>query len=167
MKILSETESQNAMKFIMEAAKVAEESLCLRANCGAVIVKDGNVIGRGFNSPPQNNPKFRTCAQEYDIPVGFRHDRTCCIHAEQRAIVDAIKKGNDTQGATIYFTNIDHSKKPIKSYRLCCTICSRAVLDAGISEFVLQWEDDTVRSWPTDEFNSLSYEYKTPIKKGT
>lgn len=165
MKILSGLEAQEAKKFFKEAEKVARRSLCLRANCGSVIVQKGKIIGRGFNSPPQNNSKFRTCLQEYDIPAGFRHDRTCCIHAEQRTIQDAISKGHKTSGTLIYFTRLDENKNRVPSGRLCCTICSRAVLDAGISEFVLEWEDGTIRSWPTDEFDRLSYEYKTPILK--
>jgi len=165
MKILFGSEAKKAEKFFEEAEKEAKLSLCLRAHCGAVIVKDDKVIGRGFNSPPKNNSQFRTCLQEYDIPAGFRHDRTCCIHAEQRAIENARSRGHKTERASIYFTRLDENQKRTPSNRLCCTICSRAVLDASISEFILEWEDGTVRTWPADEFNKLSHEYKTPILK--
>lgn len=165
MRILEGKEKQEAIKFLEEAARVAAGSLCLRAQCGSVIVKDEKVIGRGHNSPPQDNPDFRTCSCEYDIPTGFRHDRTCCIHAEQRAIIDAVKNRNDARGSQIFFTRIDENKNRVPSHRLCCTICSRAVLDAGISEFILEWEDGTTRAWSADEFDRLSYEYKTPIKR--
>ena len=164
MKTLSETEKKEAGIFFDEAAKVAEGSLCLRAKCGSVIVRGGEIIGKGYNSPPQDNPEFRTCLQEYDIPVGFRHDRTCCIHAEQRAIEDAIRHGQDMIGAIIYFTSINGEKKRQPSNRLCCTICSRAVLNTGIAEFILEWEDGTIHSYSTDEFDRLSYEYKTSLK---
>ncbi len=161
MKHLNENESKEALKWIDLAAEVANQSPCLRAHCGAVIVKDVKVIGKGFNSPPQNNPEFRTCLNEYDIPAGFRHDRTCCIHAEQRAITDAIRQGHDTKGAKIYFVRTDESGNKLNASRLVCTICSRAVLDAGIVEFILYWEDG-IRSYNTKEFNEGSYAYMTP-----
>lgn len=162
MRILEGQEQQDAIKLIEEAAKVAAQSLCSRAHCGAVIIKDGQVIGQGFNSPPQNDPSLRTCLDEYNIPAGFRHDRTCCIHAEQRAIADAKTRGQDTSGANIYFTRVNNDGVREKSYRIVCTICSRAVLDSGIKEFILEWEDGSVRSYGAKEFNDLSYEYKTP-----
>ncbi|MBI2609564.1 hypothetical protein HYW53_00100 [Candidatus Giovannonibacteria bacterium] len=149
------------MKWFNETARVAANSLCLRAKCGAVIVKYGKIIGEGFNSPPQNNPELRTCLNEYEIPAGFRHDRTCCIHAEQRAIQDAIKKRNDMESATIYFVCVDENGDKVKATALKCTICSRAALEAGIREFALCFEDG-IRIYPTDEFNRISYEYKTP-----
>ncbi|MBI5804039.1 hypothetical protein HY450_02240 [Candidatus Pacearchaeota archaeon] len=36
-------------------------STCKRSRCGAVIVKDNMIIGRGFNSPPQNKEENRRC----------------------------------------------------------------------------------------------------------
>ncbi len=163
MRILTGKEEKEAMKWIEEAAKVAADSLCLRAHCAAVIVKNGKIIGEGFNSPPANDPKYRTCLDEYEIPAGFRHDRTCCIHAEQRAIHDALKKGHDMKGATVYFVGLEENGEKKRAHRTVCTICSRAVLDAGITEFVLYWMDG-VRSYDTHEFDQSSYEYKTPKK---
>src|SRR3989344_7883777 len=125
MRIFEGQEQQEALKFIEETAKVAVQSLCLRAHCGAVIVKDGQIIAGGFNSPPQNNPGFRTCLDEYDIPSGFRHDRTCCVHAEQRAIDDAQTRNQDIKGTQIYFARVSEAGIREKSYRIVCTICSR------------------------------------------
>ncbi|MBI2637436.1 MAG: hypothetical protein HYW88_00915 [Candidatus Sungbacteria bacterium] len=164
MRIASLAEEKEISKFFTEAAHVAGQSLCKRARCSSVIVKDGEIIARGFNSPPQNNANFRTCVDEYDIPIGFRHDRTCCIHAEQRTVMDALKNGKDMRGSRIYFTRVDEKGEQIKSTRLQCTICSRAVLDAGIAEFAL-WFDDGIRIYTAAEVNALSYEYKTPKKQ--
>lgn len=163
MKILTSIEEKEALRFFDEAAKIASQSLCFRAHCGSVIVKNGKIISEGFNSPPQNNPEFRTCLDEYDIPSGFRHDRTCCIHAEQRAINEALKVGKDLTGSRIYFIAVDENGNKVKALDLKCTICSRVVLDAGIKEFALYCEDG-VRVYDTVEFNKLSYQYKTPRK---
>ncbi len=161
MHILEGTEAQEAKKWFEEAAGMARQSLCLRRKCGSVIVKSGRIIGRGFNAPPQNNPKFRTCLNEYNIPAGFRHDRTCCIHAEQRAIADAREHGEDTREARIYFADVDTDGIIQRANDAKCTICSRTVLDAGIAEFALN-ADEGVHIYSAQEFNELSYQYKTP-----
>jgi deoxycytidylate deaminase len=152
------------LEWFGRAAKLAEQSICLRARCAAVIVKNDRVIGAGANGPPQDNPEYRTCLAEYDIPAGFRHDRTCCIHAEQRAIAAALRNGGDLFGARIYFVNIGKQNEKIFATDLKCTICSRAVLDVGITEFAL-YTVEGVKIYPADEFNWLSYEFKTPKKQ--
>lgn len=163
MRVLTGDEEKEALRWIDETARVATQSLCLRASCGSIIVKNGELISEGFNSPPQNDPKLRTCLNEYEIPAGFRHDRTCCIHAEQRAIQNAYKSGKDIKGARIYFVAIDKAGNKIKATDMKCTICSRAVLDASMPEFAFYTEEG-VRVYDADEVDRLSYEYKTPIK---
>ncbi len=164
MEIIKGEDAVNASKWIDEAFQTARHSICLRAHCGAVIVKNGEIIGRGFNSPAGNDPKNRRCLAEYAIPEGFRHDRTCCVHAEQRAIQDALKNNREMAGADIYFSRADDAGNKLKSKDIKCTICSRAVLDAGISRFFLEFEDG-IRAYGTKEFDDLSYEYKTPLAR--
>jgi deoxycytidylate deaminase len=164
MRILKESEEQDALKWLDEAARVAKGSLCDRAHCGSVIVKDGAIVAEGFNSPPQNDGALRTCLNEYEIPAGFRHDRTCCIHAEQRAIQSAHKAGKDMSGAKIYFVAVDEAGNKVKATDMKCTICSRAVVDAGMAEFIF-YAAEGVRSYDPAEVDALSYEYKTPLKK--
>jgi deoxycytidylate deaminase len=163
MKLFVKSEEKEALRWFDEAAKIAQGSLCKRARCGSVIVRDGAILGAGYNAPPQDNPHWRTCLNEYEIPSGFRHDRTCCIHAEQRAVHDALRKGADTRGASIYFVAIDKEGKKLKANSVKCTICSRAALDAGITKFLLYFEDG-VREYDTAEFDKLSFEYQTRIK---
>ena len=126
-------------------------------------MKNGKLISEGFNSPPQNKLELSTCLNEYDIPLGFRHDRTCCIHAEQRAIQNAMKAGQDTNGAKIYFIAIDDKGNKIMATDMKCTICSRAVLDAGIKEFIFFCREG-IRSYNPEEVDKLSYQYKTALK---
>ena len=57
MKILKGAEEKNAMSFLENAVEVALNSNCLRSRCGSVIVKENEVIGIGFNSPP-NKPNI-------------------------------------------------------------------------------------------------------------
>jgi len=161
MRILEGQEAGAALIWFNKTAEVASRSLCRRALCGSIIVKDGEVLAEGFNSPPQNKDEYRTCLNEYDIPAGFRHDRTCCIHAEQRAIENARKKGVDIVGSRIYFVAVDRDGKMINATDMKCTICSRAVLDAGIAEFAF-YTAEGVRIYEPAEVNELSYQYKTP-----
>lgn len=42
-------------------------------------------------------------------------DKTCCIHAEQRAIMDALRKNPDKiAGSRLYFIRLDDNGKPTK-----------------------------------------------------
>jgi deoxycytidylate deaminase len=162
MRIL-ETGTEDAMKWLDRCAEAAKKSNCERARCGSVIVKEGELLSEGFNSPPRNDAALRTCLNEYEIPAGFRHDRTCCIHAEQRAIQNALKEGRDPKGGSIYFAAIDEKGDKIMATDMKCTICSRAVLDAGIKEFIF-YSAEGIRVYDPAEVDRLSYEFRTPLK---
>ena len=47
--------------YFNEAAKEAEKALCLKDKCGAVVVLDNEIIGRGFNAPANNDISNRKC----------------------------------------------------------------------------------------------------------
>ncbi len=51
MKYLKDTEEQEAIHWMEQAAAVAEKALCLRAKCGAIIIENGEIIGEGYNTP--------------------------------------------------------------------------------------------------------------------
>ncbi|MDQ5883207.1 MAG: dCMP deaminase [Patescibacteria group bacterium] len=160
MKYLQNTEGVEAISWMQEAAKVAEKALCLRAKCGTVIVKDGEIIGRGYNAPPLDYDKNRKCLDEYDFSGKPKYDHTCCMHAEWRAILDAVKEnGEKLKGSKLYFTRVDENGDILKSGEPFCTVCSRFALDVGIAEFLL-WHEAGVCSYDTEEYNNLSYNYK-------
>lgn len=71
---------------------------------GAVIVKDGKIIGEGYHKKAGTN------------------------HAETAAIADAKKKGNDLRGATIYVT-LEPCSKPGR-----VGACTDAIIAAGLAE---------------------------------
>lgn len=160
MKLIQKVqEKQVAIQWMEKAAEVAEKSLCLRSRCGTVIVKDDAVIGKGYNAPPLDDQKYRVCLNEYQLPQKFKYDRTCCVHAEQRAIMDALKEHQSTlEGADLYFIRIDEHGSREKAGEPYCTVCSRMALDVGISHFVL-WHEKGICAYETDEYNRLSYAY--------
>jgi deoxycytidylate deaminase len=159
MKYLKTSEEQEGIRWMDEAAMVAKKALCHRARCGTVIVKNGEIIGRGYNAPPLDKEENRMCSEEL-VPGKPKYDRTCCMHAEWRAIISALKKNSEKlNGATLYFVRIDEGGNIKRSGKPYCTACSRMALDVGIATFVL-WHDEGICEYPTDEYNRLSYQYK-------
>ena len=161
MKYLTGKEEQEALGYIEEAAKIAEQSRCHRSRCGSVIVKVGEIIGRGYNSPPLHQI-LESCLKD-TLPATFKSDRTCCLHAEQRAIIDATKTNPEKIiGSRLYFIHLDEQGTPQRAGQPYCTICSKMVLDAGIAEFVL-WHDEGIAVYDTLEYNLLSFGLKKSV----
>jgi deoxycytidylate deaminase len=157
MRFLSGRENEEALYYLKEAEKVAKESMCLRSKCGSVITKGGQIIGRGYNSPPKNQKTAR-CTKG-DLPEDFKSDKTCCVHAEQRAVMNALRGNPDKlPGSRLYFIRLDMNDNILKAGKPYCTICSKMALDAGVSEFVL-WHEEGIAVYDTDEYNRLSFAY--------
>jgi len=133
--------------FLRISLDVAEQSLCLNRQIGAVIVKDKRIISTGYNGPPEGvppcadraktDPRFAKKAnlevmQLGECPrrlLGLGHGagREWCpaTHAEVNAIVNAARQGVPTMGATMYLT-----------CGLPCKNCLSTVINAGIAEIV-------------------------------
>lgn len=147
------------LRYFQAAAKRAALASCSRAKCGTVIVKNGDIIGEGFNGPPFSSISNRTCNKEWDYSKKPKYDKTCCIHAEWRAILDASKKNSGKiVGSRLYFMRIDGSGNFTDAGLPFCTVCSRLTLEAGIAEFAL-WNNGGVDIYKTDEYDIASYNY--------
>lgn len=159
MKYLKDKEEEDAVGWMEKAALVAEKALCLRAKCGTVIVKNGEIIGSGYNAPPLDDVAHQACLDEDKSYGKPNYDRTCCMHAEWRAILDALKNNGDKIGGSqLYFTRVNEKGETKRSGQPYCTVCSRFALDTGIADFIL-WHDDGICVYPTDEYNRLSCKY--------
>jgi len=111
MRYLSGEELIEAKEYMNEVANVALDSGCLRSKCGSIIVKDNKIIGRGFNSPPKELESQRRCLFSKDSLHKKVTDKTCCVHAEQRAIIDSLRNNpKKIEGSRLYF--IRDSVKP-------------------------------------------------------
>jgi len=144
MHYLTGHEESQAQQYLEQAQSIAQFSTCLRSKCGSVIVQDNQIIGRGFNSPPQNIP-LEQCIKD-NLPHDFKSDKTCCLHAEQRAIIDAIiNHPAKLPGSRLYFIRIDENNNKLYADKPYCTICSKMTLDTNISEFVLWYQDRNLR----------------------
>ncbi|MEK6952356.1 MAG: hypothetical protein AABX29_05045 [Nanoarchaeota archaeon] len=159
MRYLSGNEEKKVFEYINKTVQIALNSTCQRAKCGSIIVKNNEIIGSGFNSPPQNREDQRRCSYSKDVYSKKVTDKTCCVHAEQRAIIGALKNNPDKiVGSRLYFIRLDNdNNKPLRAGKPYCTHCSKLALDVGISEFVL-WHEKGICVYDTEEYNLLSFQ---------
>ena len=158
MEFLKGIKEKEAINWMNEAALVAKKAMCYKAKCGTVIVKDNEIIGSGYNAPPLDLEENRVCDRDFGIGKP-KYDKTCCIHAEWRAMIDVLKRNsNKIDGSKLYFVRVDENGNIKKSVKPYCTVCSRLALDVGIEKFLL-WHEDGIGEYPTDLYNKLSYEY--------
>ncbi|MHC5225422.1 bifunctional diaminohydroxyphosphoribosylaminopyrimidine deaminase/5-amino-6-(5-phosphoribosylamino)uracil reductase RibD [Ignatzschineria sp. LJL83] len=107
----TKTEDQQFLLEAIELAKQGYGRVSPNPYVGALLVKNGIVIGRGF------------------------HQASGCAHAEVMAIEDAKANGHDLQGATLYVTLEPccfHGKTPA---------CTDLILNSGIQKVITAMED--------------------------
>lgn len=106
--------------FMNLATDLARRSHCVKAQVGAVLSKDTRIISIGYNGPPAGT---HNCDEEWPVTGCPRDTRGSCslaLHAEENAILYAVKNGADLQGATLYLT-----LSP-------CLPCARLIFSSGI-----------------------------------
>jgi hypothetical protein len=146
-------------QFFEAARKVAARATCNKAHCGAVIVsKDSRVIGEGYNAPPLGDESQRMCDVSLDKTIRQNNDKTCCVHAEWNAIIDALKHHADKiEGSTLYFMRVDDKGEFTEAGDPYCTVCSRLALESGVAVFGLWNQGPEMIN--TSDYNSRSYAY--------
>jgi deoxycytidylate deaminase len=119
---LEGAEAERARIAMAQAAAAACGSSCLRSRCGAIILDAaGILIGQGHNSPPGDVP-LSACRKD-GLPADFRSDRTCCLHAEERAIVAALRAAPERlAGGSLYFIRLDAQGAPQPAGAPYCTM---------------------------------------------
>lgn len=99
------------------ALMVAKQSKCKRAQVGAILVKDGNVIAIGYNGTPSGF--CNDC--EHSL---FENTLPEVLHAESNAIAKCARSTSSADKATLYTT-----LSP-------CFECCKLIIQAGISRVV-------------------------------
>ena len=99
------------MKRALELAKNCSVLVSPNPRVGCVIVRDGRIIGEGFTQPAGKN------------------------HAEIEALNDAVSRGEDCRGATVYVT-----LEPCAHFGKTPP-CADALVRAGVSCVVVAMED--------------------------
>ena len=113
--------------FMKIAALVAERSTCLRHHVGAIIVKDRRVLTTGYNGAAARTKdclELGCLRNQLGIPSGERHEICRAIHAEQNAIIQASKYGENVADSVLYCTHPP------------CIICTKMMINAGIKKIV-------------------------------
>jgi len=147
------------MSHIACALEQARAATCRRAKCGSVIVSSDLVIGAGMNGPPGQLASQQRCLRRHELAPGFKSDTTCCIHAEQRAIMEALRHHpGRVVGARLYFVRLNAAGQLGVAGRPYCTHCSKLALDAGLAEFVL-WQSQGITVYDAIEYNDLSFQW--------
>ncbi len=140
------------------AETVSQRCTCLRRHYGAVIVKDDEVISTGYVGAPrgrQNCSDLGYCLrQKMGVPRGERYELCRSVHAEANAIISASRR--DMIGATLYLVGKEVDTGNYIENAVCCSMCKRLVINAGIEKVVVRDDKDryrviSVADWIADD----------------
>ena len=86
---------------------------------GAIILKGGYIIGSGYNRFPRGIEDF---PKRWERPAKYDY----VLHAEQVALMDAMKHRYDITGSRLYLYGMGPPTVP-------CLACARLIIEAGIT----------------------------------
>lgn len=122
------------------AQTVAERSTCLRRRYGAIIVSNDEIVSTGFNGAPRGRKNcidLGYCTREsLNIPRGERYELCRSVHAEANCIISAARR--EMLGSTLYLVGIDGKSGELLADAMPCSMCTRQIINAGISQVVIR-----------------------------
>jgi dCMP deaminase len=121
------------------ATDLAQRSHCVKAQVGAVLTKDTRIISIGYNGPPAGT---HNCDEEFpDVgcPRDSKNSCSLALHAEENAILYAVKNGATLEGTTLYLT-----LSP-------CLSCARLIFSSGIKKVWFKNSYAEYKGLATDE----------------
>jgi dCMP deaminase len=121
------------------AVNLAKRSHCLKRHVGAVLTKDTRIISIGYNGPPSGTHNCDEEWPEVGCPRDSKGGCSLAIHAEQNAILYAVKNKTGVEGATLYVT-----LSP-------CLACSRIIFSMGIGRVIYLNSYAAYKGLATDE----------------
>jgi dCMP deaminase len=104
------------------AGNLAKRSHCVKAQVGAVLTKDTRIISVGYNGPPAGTHNCDEVWPSEGCPRDSKGSCSLALHAEQNAILYAVKNTMPVEGATLYVT-----LSP-------CIACARVIYTVGIKK---------------------------------
>lgn len=125
--------------FMNLATDLAKRSHCVKAQVGAVLAKDTRIISVGYNGPPAGTHNCDEEWPETGCPRDARGSCSLALHAEENAILYAVKNGAKLEGATMYTT-----LSP-------CLPCARLIFSAGISKVYFRHSYAAYKGLRSDE----------------
>jgi dCMP deaminase len=139
--------------FMKLATDLALRSHCVKAHVGAVLARDTRIISIGYNGPPAGT---HNCDEEWPETGCARDSKGSCslaLHAEQNAILYAVKNGARLEGATLYTT-----LSP-------CIACARLIFSAGITRVYYNKSYAQYKGIPSDEGVDFLNRFGVPTMK--
>lgn len=121
------------------AVNLARRSHCIKRHVGAVLTRDTRIISIGYNGPPSGT---HNCDEEWPgagCPRDSKGGCSLAIHAEQNAILYAVKNNMSVDGATLYIT-----LSP-------CLACARIIFSMGIRKVLYLNSYAKHKGLPNDE----------------
>jgi dCMP deaminase len=123
--------------FLGIAQAVAARGECVRSQVGAVLVRDRRIVATGYNGVAAGEPSCLTGACPRGLSGVARrseggpgYDVAPCVafHAEDNAVTDALARGFDVRGCTVYVNKVP------------CERCSAMLRASGVGAV---WHDPT------------------------
>lgn len=139
--------------FMELAINLSRRSHCIKAQVGAVLVKDTRIISIGYNGPPAGT---HNCDEEFPVTGCARDAKGSCslaLHAEENAILYAAKNGSFMDGATVYVT-----LSP-------CLACARIIYSMKIARVIYLHSYAAYKGLPVDEGLAFLEKFGVGIKK--
>ena len=129
------------------AETVLERGTCLRRNFGAIIVRHDTIISTGYTGAPRGRKNccdLGYCRREsMNIPRGERYELCRSVHAEANAIISAPR--DKMIDSTLYLVGKEVSTGEYIQNAVCCSMCKRLVINAGISQVIVRDDRDHYR----------------------
>jgi dCMP deaminase len=110
--------------FMELAVNLAKRSHCVKRHVGSVLAKDTRIISIGYNGPPAGTHNCDVDFPEVGCPRDSKGGCSLALHAEQNAILYAVKNNTPVEGSTLYVT-----LSP-------CLACSRIIYTMGIKKVI-------------------------------
>ncbi len=121
------------------AVNLAKRSHCIKRHVGAVLTKDTRIISIGYNGPPSGTHNCDIEWPETGCPRDSKGSCSLALHAEQNAILYAVKNKTDVEGATLFVT-----LSP-------CIACARIIYTMKIAKVVYLKSYAEYKGIPNDE----------------
>jgi dCMP deaminase len=125
--------------FMNLASDLALRSHCVKAQVGAVLTKDTRIISIGYNGPPSGTHNCDEEWPETGCPRDSKNSCSLALHAEENAILYAVKNGMNLSGSTLYVT-----LSP-------CISCARIIYSSGIKKVLFKASYAEYKGLPSDE----------------
>ena len=125
------------------AENLAKRSHCVKAQVGAVLTKETRIVSLGYNGPPAGTHNCDIEFPEEGCPRDSKGSCSLALHAEQNAILYAVKNNATVEGSTLYVTLAP------------CLSCARIIFSMGIESVVYLKSYELLSKFNSVKFDTI------------